>query len=81
MFDFAFNSLNEAIYMNGHGIFVWSVLVIVILSFLIFFFAYRYKIKQIKKKLNGKKISLCMIKKITLMIVFLLRHAMGSKYP
>ena len=50
MFDFAFNSLNEAIYMNGHGIFVWSVLVIVILSFLIFFFAYRYKIKQIKKK-------------------------------
>mgnify|MGYP005683434537 FL=1 len=52
MFDFAFNSLNEAIYMNGHGIYVWSVVVIVILSFLIFFFAYRYKIKQIKKKLN-----------------------------
>ena len=52
MFNFAFNSLNEAIYMNGHGIYVWSVVVIVILSFLIFFFAYRSKIKQIKKKLN-----------------------------
>ena len=25
MFDFAFNSIGEAIYMNGHGIYVWSV--------------------------------------------------------
>ena len=52
MFNFAFNSFDEAIYMNGHGVYVWSVVVIVILSFLIFFFAYRSKIKQIKKKLN-----------------------------
>ena len=52
MFNFAFNSFNEAIYMNGHGIYVWSVLVIVILSLLIFFIAYYLKIKNIKKKLN-----------------------------
>ena len=52
MFNFAFNSFNEAIYMNGHGIYVWSVLIIVTLSLLIFFIAYSYKIKKIKKKLN-----------------------------
>jgi|TARA_Y100000748_G_scaffold274270_1_gene249252 heme exporter protein D len=52
MFNFAFNSINEAIYMNGHGVYVWSVLIIVTLSLLIFFIAYSYKIKKIKKKLN-----------------------------
>tara|TARA_Y100000992_G_scaffold264519_1_gene201321 strand:- start:324 stop:491 length:168 start_codon:yes stop_codon:yes gene_type:complete len=52
MFNFAFNSFNEAIYMSGHGIYVWSVLIIVILSLLIFFTAYYLKIKKIKKKLN-----------------------------
>ena len=25
MFNFAFNSFEEAIYMNGHGIYVWAV--------------------------------------------------------
>ena len=52
MFDFAFNSFYEAIYMNGHGIYVWSVLAIVCLSLLVFFTLYSSKIKQIKKKLN-----------------------------
>ena len=52
MFNFAFNSFNEAIYMNGHGIYVWSVLIIVILSLLIFFKAYSSKIKKIKKKIG-----------------------------
>ncbi len=52
MFSFAFNSFNEAIYMNGHGIYVWSVLIIVTLSLLTFFLGYSFKIKKIKKKLN-----------------------------
>ena len=52
MFEFAFNSFYEAIYMNGHGIYVWSVLAIVCLSLLVFFTLYSSKIKQIKKKLN-----------------------------
>ena len=52
MSNFAFKSIEEAIYMNGHGIYVWSVLIIVILSLLIFFKAYSSKIKKIKKKLN-----------------------------
>ena len=52
MFDFAFNSFYEAIYMNGHGIYVWSVVAIVCVSLLFFFILYSSKIKQIKKKLN-----------------------------
>ena len=52
MFDFAFNSFYEALYMNGHGIYVWSVAAIVCVSLLFFFILYSSKIKQIKKKLN-----------------------------
>jgi heme exporter protein D len=52
MFDFAFNSFYEAIYMNGHGIYVWSVVLIVCMSLLVFFILYSSKIKQIKKKLD-----------------------------
>ena len=52
MFDFAFKSIDEAIYMNGHGIYVWSVVAIVCVSLLFFFILYSSKIKQIKKKLN-----------------------------
>ena len=52
MFNFAFNSFEEAIYMNGHGIYVWTVLAIVIASLLIFFISLNIRIKKIKKKLN-----------------------------
>ena len=52
MFSFVFNSFDEAIYMNGHGIYVWSVLIIVTISLSIFFIIYSSKIKKIKKKLN-----------------------------
>ena len=52
MFNFAFNSLYEAIYMNGHGIYVWSVVVLVIISLITFFVLYDKKIKKFKKKFN-----------------------------
>jgi hypothetical protein len=39
MFDFAFNSIGEAIYMNGHGIYVWSVVALVLISCYLFFMA------------------------------------------
>ena len=52
MFNFAFNSFNEAIYMNGHGVYVWGVLIIVITTLYIFFMSYIFKIKKIKKRLN-----------------------------
>ena len=52
MFNFAFNSFEEAIYMNGHGIYVLIVLLIVVSCITIFFITYRKKIQKIKKKLN-----------------------------
>ena len=52
MFDLAFKSFQEAIYMTGHGIYVWTVLAIVIASLLIFFISLNIRIKKIKKKIK-----------------------------
>ncbi len=52
MFSFAFNSFEEAIYMNAHGIYVWIVCAIVFLCLTVFFNIYRKKINKIKNKLD-----------------------------
>ena len=52
MFNFAFNSINEAIYMNGHGIYVWIVLAIVIVCLISAFGHYKIKLRELKKKFN-----------------------------
>ena len=57
MFNTAFNSLSEVFLMqsqNGqnHGIFVWSVVVIVFISILATFIFYKMNIKKISKKLK-----------------------------
>ena len=52
MFKLAINSLYEAISKNGHGIYVWSVVVLVIISLITFFVLYDKKIKKFKKKFN-----------------------------
>ena len=57
MFDIEFNSLAEAFLMqsqNGqnHGIYVWSVILIVTLCVSISFTFYKYKIKEISKKIK-----------------------------
>ena len=52
MFSFAFNSFEEALYMNGHGIYVWIVFAIVFLCLTVFFVSYKRKIQRIKQKLN-----------------------------
>ena len=57
MFNTAFNSLSEVFLMqsqNGqnHGIFVWSVVVIVFISILATFIFYKMSIKKISKKLK-----------------------------
>jgi heme exporter protein D len=57
MFNIAFNSLSEVFLMqsqNGqnHGIFVWSVVVIVFISILATFIFYKMSIKKISKKLK-----------------------------
>ena len=57
MFDIKFNSLAEALLMqsqNGqnHGIYVWSVVLIFTLCISISFVFYKYKIKEISKKIK-----------------------------
>ena len=52
MFDIAFHTFDEIINMKGHGIYVWTVLAIVIASLLIFFISLNIRIKKLKKKLN-----------------------------
>jgi hypothetical protein len=57
MFNIQFNTLAEALLMqsqNGqnHGIYVWSVLLIVALFISITFIFYKFKIKEISKKIK-----------------------------
>ena len=57
MLNFKFNSLSEALLMqsqNGqnHGIYVWSVIVIVFICILVTFIFYKINIKKISKKLK-----------------------------
>ena len=57
MFNIQFNTLAEALLMqrqNGqnHGIYVWSVLLIVALCISITFIFYKFKIKEISKKIK-----------------------------
>ena len=57
MFNIEFNTLAEALLMqsqNGqnHGIYVWSVLLIVTLCISITFIFYKFKIKEISKKIK-----------------------------
>ena len=57
MFNLAFNTISEAWIMesaNGqsHGIYVWSVVLIVFLTIFLTFFTYTLKIKKISKKIK-----------------------------
>ena len=57
MFNFAFNTISEAWIMEsangqGHGIYVWSVVLIVFLTIFLTFFTYTLKIKKISKKIK-----------------------------
>lgn len=52
MSNFAFKSIEEAIYMSGHGIYVWIVLAIVIVCLISAFGHYKIKLRELKKKFN-----------------------------
>ena len=57
MFNFAFDSIGEAFIMQsangqGHGIYVWSVILIVFLSLAVTFFVYKRKISSMGKKIK-----------------------------
>jgi len=50
MFNFAFDSFDSFIYMDGHGIYVWSVFCIVIISLVSMFMFYKNQLIKLKKK-------------------------------
>tara|TARA_B100001113_G_scaffold75189_1_gene58649 strand:+ start:3936 stop:4103 length:168 start_codon:yes stop_codon:yes gene_type:complete len=52
MFDFAFKSAKEALYMEGHGIYVWSVVIVVSFCLIYAFIHYKIKLKKFKKRFN-----------------------------
>ena len=47
MFNFAFDNLNSFFYMDGHGIYVWSVFFIVIISMSFIMSYYTFKSKSL----------------------------------
>jgi heme exporter protein D len=51
MFNFAFDNLNSFFYMDGHGIYVWSVFFIVIISTSLMFIFYKNELRKIRKKI------------------------------
>lgn len=50
MFNFAFNSFSNFVAMDGHGVYVWSVFFIVVISLISMFIFYRNELNKIKKK-------------------------------
>ena len=50
MFNFAFDGFDSFIFMDGHGIYVWSVFCIVIISLISMFMFYKNQLKKLKKK-------------------------------
>jgi heme exporter protein D len=55
--DLAFENLNEIIFMDGHGIYVWPVYAIGIFMIFISFFIAKKKIRDVQKKVKIKNAS------------------------
>ena len=54
MFNFAFNSFNDFIYMDGHGIYVWSAFAFTLLSFAILYIVTKTQYIKEKNKFIAK---------------------------
>jgi heme exporter protein D len=52
MFNLAFDNFNDILYMQGHGIYVWSVYLIGILLIATSFLIANKRIKAIQKKIK-----------------------------
>lgn len=52
MINMQFESLSSLLYMNGHGIYVWVVLIIFLMVIIGLFLFYKIKINNIKKENN-----------------------------
>ena len=57
MSDLAFENLNEIIFMDGHGIYVWPVYAIGIFIIFIIFLIAKKKIRDVQKKVKIKNAS------------------------
>tara|TARA_Y100001970_G_scaffold110435_1_gene137928 strand:- start:27337 stop:27513 length:177 start_codon:yes stop_codon:yes gene_type:complete len=57
MFNLAFDNFNEILYMDGHGIYVWSVYSIGISMIFLSFLIANKRIKDIQKKIKIKNAS------------------------
>ena len=57
MFNLAFDNFNEILYMDGHGIYVWSVYLIGISIIIFSFLIAKKRIVDIQKKINTKNAS------------------------
>ncbi len=57
MFNLAFDNFNEILYMDGHGIYVWSVYLIGISIIFLSFLIAKKRIVDIQKKINTKNAS------------------------
>ena len=57
MFNLAFDNFNEILYMDGHGIYVWSVYLIGISIIFSSFLIAKKRIIDIQKKINTKNAS------------------------
>ena len=57
MSDLAFENLNEIIFMDGHGIYVWPVYAIGIFMIFISFLIEKKKISDVQKKVKIKNAS------------------------
>ena len=52
MFDLAFNSLDEILQMNGHGMYVWSVYVVGITTIVVSFIIAKKRLREARKKIR-----------------------------
>jgi heme exporter protein D len=52
MMNMQFESLRSLLYMNGHGIYVWAVLIIFLIVIIGLFLFYKIKINNFKKENN-----------------------------
>ena len=52
MFDLAFNSLDEILQMNGHGIYVWSVYVVGNTAILVSFIIGKKRLREAQEKIR-----------------------------
>ena len=55
--------INEIIFMNGYGLYVWSSFIFTLSSFFFLYFIIKFQLTKEQKKF-GKKLEICLLKKL-----------------